>query len=138
MGPKFFVQRKMQQLPTLIDMTHTNENGVTWDKVIEPKKYLFDLRLKRSLAVQGSPVTFCKKRFCILLQADGGRTTLVFYTAACLQPLSFSLCSEISPGISHRPALATECLNYLFYLSGITCWNYFARLPYKNKHCIQG
>ena len=96
------------------------EQPVIWDKVIEPKKSLFDLRLKELWRYRDLLGLFVKRDF------------VSFYKQTVLGPLWFFIqpiftTIVFSAVFGNLAGISTEGLpKYLFYLSGITCWNYFS------------
>jgi lipopolysaccharide transport system permease protein len=101
-------------------MNNPNEIPVVWDKVIEPKKSLFDLRLKDLWHYRDLLLLFVKRDF------------VSFYKQTVLGPLWFFIqpiftTIVFSAVFGNLAGISTDGLpTYLFYLSGITCWNYFS------------
>ena len=100
-------------------MNH-EEQPIVWDKVIEPKKSLFNLRLKELWHYRDLLVLFVKRDF------------VSFYKQTILGPLWFFIQPIFTTIVftsvfGNLAGISTEGLpKYLFYLSGITCWNYFS------------
>lgn len=96
------------------------QQPIVWDKVIEPKKSLFDLRLKELWRYRDLLGLFVKRDF------------VSFYKQTVLGPLWFFIQPIFTTIVfgaifGNLAGISTDGLpKYLFYLSGITCWNYFA------------
>lgn len=101
-------------------MANVEKHLVIWDKVIEPKKSLFELRLKDLWRYRDLLVLFVKRDF------------VSFYKQTVLGPLWFFIqpiftTIVFSAIFGNLAGISTDGLpKYLFYLSGITCWNYFS------------
>ena len=101
-------------------MDNTTSQPIIWDKVIEPKKSLLDLRLKELWRYRDLLGLFVKRDF------------VSFYKQTVLGPLWFFIQPIFTTIVfaavfGNLAGISTEGLpKYLFYLSGITCWNYFS------------
>lgn len=101
-------------------MINQQENPIIWDKIIQPKKSLFDIRLKDLWHYRDLLILFVKRDF------------VSFYKQTILGPLWFFIqpvftTIVFSAIFGNLAGISTDGLpKYLFYLSGITCWNYFS------------
>lgn len=101
-------------------MINQQENPIIWDKIIQPKKSLFDVRLKDLWHYRDLLILFVKRDF------------VSFYKQTILGPLWFFIqpvftTIVFSAIFGNLAGISTDGLpKYLFYLSGITCWNYFS------------
>lgn len=96
-------------------MKHT-----TWDSVIEPKSSLFDLRLKELWRYRDLLVLFVRRDFVsIYKQTILG--PLWFFIQPILTTIIFSIIFGVFANISTDGAPRV-----LFYLGGLSLWNYFA------------
>jgi lipopolysaccharide transport system permease protein len=97
-----------------------NHNSQEWDLVIENKTSLFDLKLKDLW------------RYRDLLRMFVRRDFVSFYKQTVLGPLWFFIQPIFTTLVyvfifGNLAGISTDGLpQFLFYLSGITCWNYFA------------
>lgn len=101
-------------------MSQTNSTEEQWDLVIEPHRHLFDLRLKEIW------------RFRDLLFLFVRRDIVSFYKQTILGPIWFFIQPIFTTIVyvfifGSLAGLSTDGLPQpLFYLAGITSWNYFA------------
>jgi lipopolysaccharide transport system permease protein len=101
-------------------MHSTEVEAARWDKVIEPHRSLFDLRLKELWRYRDLLGLFVKRDF------------VSFYKQTVLGPLWFFIQPIFTTLVfgaifGSLAGISTDGLpKYLFYLSGITCWNYFS------------
>lgn len=97
-----------------------NSNTEEWDLIIEPKNNLFDLKIKEIW------------RYRDLLQMFVKRDIVSFYKQTLLGPLWFFLQPVFTTIVfivvfSRMAGISTDSLPQpLFYLAGITSWNYFS------------
>lgn len=97
-----------------------NSNIEDWDLIIEPKNNLFDLKIKEIW------------RYRDLLQMFVKRDIVSFYKQTLLGPLWFFLQPVFTTIVfivvfSRMAGISTDSLPQpLFYLAGITSWNYFS------------
>lgn len=98
--------------------THTTE--AQWTEVITPKKGLLDLKLKEVWRYRDLLVLFVKRDFI-----SNYKQTILGPIWFFLQPLLTTLMFMLIFGLIAR--IKTEGVPMMvFYLSGITLWNYFA------------
>lgn len=99
------------------EMTEENEN---WTKVIEPKTSLFHLQLKELWRYRDLVVMFIRRDF-----VSNFKQTILGPLWFFIQPLLTTITYVIIFGRVAK--LSTDGLPMLlFYLSGITIWNYFS------------
>lgn len=97
-----------------------NHNSRDWDLVIENKASLFDLKLRDLWRYRDLLRMFVKRDF------------VSFYKQTVLGPLWFFIQPIFTTLVyvfifGNLAGISTDGLpQFLFYLSGITCWNYFA------------
>lgn len=96
------------------------EEDKTWDLIIEPSAGLFNLNLKEVWRYRDLLLMFVKRDF------------VSFYKQTILGPLWFFIQPIFTTIVfafvfGNLAGLSTDGLpQYLFYLSGITAWNYFS------------
>jgi lipopolysaccharide transport system permease protein len=101
-------------------MHDSQEQAVTWDKVIEPVKPLFSLRLRELWHYRDLLMLLVKRDF------------VSFYKQTVLGPLWFFIQPFFTTIVytvifGNLDKISTdETPKLLFYLSGITAWSYFA------------
>lgn len=102
---------------TLTPATHTEQE---WTEIIEPKRSLFDLRLKEVWNYRDLLVMWVKRDF-----AATYKQTILGPLWFFIQPLLTAMMFLIVFG--KFAGLSTDGMpKILFYLAGITIWNYFS------------
>ena len=93
---------------------------MAWTEIIEPKKKLFDLRLKEAWYYRDLLVLWVKRDFTATY-----KQTILGPIWIFLQPLLMTLMFTLVFG--RFANLSTDGLpKILFYLAGVTIWNYFS------------
>ena len=93
---------------------------MAWTEIIEPKKKLFDLRLKEAWYYRDLLVLWVKRDFTATY-----KQTILGPIWIFLQPLLMTLMFTLVFG--RFANLSTDGLpRILFYLAGVTIWNYFS------------
>ncbi len=101
-------------------MEHTLTGHEHWTEIIEPKKKLFDLRLGELWRYRDLVIMFVRRDF-----VANYKQTILGPLWFLLQPLLTTLIYILIFG--RIAGLSTDGLPMMvFYLSGITVWNYFA------------
>ena len=99
-----------------------------WDKIIKPKRHLFDLNLMEIVKSKDLLFLFVKRDF-ISIYKQTILGPLWFFIQPILTTLIFTVVFGKIAGIS------TDGLpKILFYLSGITFWNYFSECLTKTSN----
>jgi lipopolysaccharide transport system permease protein len=97
-----------------------NEEKENWDLVVRPQSSVFDINLKEIWHYRDLLVLFVK-RDIVSVYKQTILGPLWFFIQPILTALTFSLVFGRMAGLS------TDGMPpFLFYLAGITCWNYFA------------
>lgn len=92
----------------------------SWTKIIEPKSPLFDLKLKQIWAYRDLVRMFVRRDLVVVY-----KQTILGPLWYIIQPLITTLMFTIIFGKIAKIS-TDEIPPILFYLAGITCWNYFA------------
>lgn len=101
-------------------MEHTAIGHEHWTEIIEPKKKLFDLRLRELWRYRDLVIMFVRRDF-----VANYKQTILGPLWFLVQPLLTTLIYILIFG--RIAGLSTDGLPMMvFYLSGITIWNYFA------------
>src|SRR5690348_531344 len=110
--------RTQHQTPTHKPINHSTND--TWDLVIQPKQHWFDLKLKDVWRYRDLLVLFVKRDFTAQY-----KQTILGPLWHFIQPIFTTLMFLVVFGrIANIP---TDNIHpVLFYMSGITIWNYFA------------
>lgn len=96
------------------------EKEQRWSEVIEPKRHLFDIRLKELWQYRDLILLFVKRDFVAQY-----KQTILGPVWLFLQPFFTTLTFYIV--FTKIAAIPTDSIDpILFYLSGITLWNYFS------------
>ena len=96
------------------------EKEQRWSEVIEPKRHLFDIRLKELWQYRDLILLFVKRDFIAQY-----KQTILGPVWLFLQPFFTTLTFYIV--FTKIAAIPTDSIDpILFYLSGITLWNYFS------------
>jgi len=96
------------------------EKEQRWSEVIEPKRHLFDIRLKELWQYRDLILLFVKRDFVAQY-----KQTILGPIWLFLQPFFTTLTFYIV--FTKIAAIPTDSIDpILFYLSGITLWNYFS------------
>jgi lipopolysaccharide transport system permease protein len=97
-----------------------NADKEKWDLVVKPQSSWFDLNLKELWAYRDLLMLFVKRDIVSVY-----KQTVLGPVWFILQPILMSLTFTVVFG--NVAQLSTDGQpKFLFYLSGITCWNYFA------------
>ena len=95
-------------------------NFMAWTEIIEPKKKFFDLKIKEVWKYRDLLVMFIQRDFVATY-----KQTILGPLWFFIQPMLMTLMFTIVFGKFAR--ISTDGLpQILFYLSGITIWNYFS------------
>src|SRR5688572_26470274 len=101
-------------------MLHTSDNPEHWTEVIEPKTKLLDLRLNELWRYRDLVLMFVRRDF-----VANYKQTILGPVWFFLQPLLTTVTYILIFG--RMAGLSTDGLPMLlFYLAGVTIWNYFA------------
>lgn len=99
-------------------MQENNNNN--WDLIVKPQSSLFDLNLSELWRYRDLLLIFVK-RDIVAVYKQTILGPLWFFIQPILTALTFTIV------FSNMAGLSTEGKpSFLFYLAGITCWNYFA------------
>jgi len=101
-------------------MNHYNDNGEVWDLEIKPKQRLFDLSLSELWHYKDLILLFVKRDFTAQY-----KQTILGPVWHLIQPVLMTVMFFLL--FSHIASIPTDGIDpVLFYLSGITIWNYFS------------